>query len=689
MTNTQLKETKLFLDALINGDSEQEIFHFQTFDDLSSKRKNLSRVFIGTLNEHFNNLQDLNNKGAGVFVCVNKISPEKPRNSKNVNKIRAVFADKDDGKFESLPLQPTILIDTKNGQHAYWVTDSIPLDKFEEIQKAIINTLRTDSKIKDKSRVMRLPGFYHKKDPNNPYYVKMVNQTDNIYNLQQLTSSFPSHQKNMENRNIHKLKGSHDEIMELINSTEGAVQGNGGDNLTYIMACKILRGFNLSIDEALTYLNKWNLKCKPKWNESELIQKLENAEKYGEREKGYLIRSLTTENWIRRYLKSNNVIITYDKRIKFNDMLIGGDELLARIRLKWDSEGKPLKQQIISDAILVWEAEKHRSIIKRAREIIKYDKKICYQEDQDPISQFTRALVGEDCTDFKLHCAVLKHFVWQVKRKLISMTVDYPICPIIVGKQRIGKSRAVENLINPLKTLSYQGNLGMFSKDNERFIFGRSFIIVLDECAKAQKADLESLKHTITTPTINYRPLFTNTTNTMHNVSTFIGTANKSISEMILDTTGLGRFHEIPACDNLDKKTIGGFAEDFGIDYWALWKSVNENDKAPILEYKEQLEKKQEEIRPKTFVEQWLEESDLVPNENDAVEEVSFKVLHQDFIQWLNLQNCKHPVYSSTFGKELKHYLNGKRKNKGIFYLIKKEDYEKSDNSINIINLTN
>ena len=58
-----------FLDTL----EPQGEFTFQTFDDDQSRNnKNLVRVLHGTLNKHATILTTLNQKGAGIFVTVNK-----------------------------------------------------------------------------------------------------------------------------------------------------------------------------------------------------------------------------------------------------------------------------------------------------------------------------------------------------------------------------------------------------------------------------------------------------------------------------------------------------------------------------------------------------------------------------------------------------------------------------------------
>jgi hypothetical protein len=59
-----------FLKAL--GDRE---FTFQTFDDNATRKNcNLARVLHGTIDQHFAKLEVLNNKGAGIFVTVSRLT---------------------------------------------------------------------------------------------------------------------------------------------------------------------------------------------------------------------------------------------------------------------------------------------------------------------------------------------------------------------------------------------------------------------------------------------------------------------------------------------------------------------------------------------------------------------------------------------------------------------------------------
>jgi hypothetical protein len=60
-----------------------------------------------------------------------------------------------------------------------------------------------------------------------------------------------------------------------------AVQGNRGDEHTFQLACKLVRGFGLSDWEAVDMMHAWNQACVPPWTDRELEEKVHAASKYG------------------------------------------------------------------------------------------------------------------------------------------------------------------------------------------------------------------------------------------------------------------------------------------------------------------------------------------------------------------------------------------------------------------------
>jgi len=58
-----------------------------------------------------------------------------------------------------------------------------------------------------------------------------------------------------------------------------AINGQGGHNQTITVALRLVRGFDLPLDVALTLIQAWNQTCQPPWTEQELIHKLTEADR--------------------------------------------------------------------------------------------------------------------------------------------------------------------------------------------------------------------------------------------------------------------------------------------------------------------------------------------------------------------------------------------------------------------------
>lgn len=161
---TRLDETSRFLAAL---DREEAKFTFQTFDDNAERKdKRLARVRHGKFNEHRQELEELNVKGAGIFVTVNK-TDGKGRKTANILQVRALFVDLDGAPLEpvmrSTPT-PHIVIESSPGRwHAYWRIADVKNEQFRDLQRALAARFNGDQAVNDLPRVMRVAGFVHRK----------------------------------------------------------------------------------------------------------------------------------------------------------------------------------------------------------------------------------------------------------------------------------------------------------------------------------------------------------------------------------------------------------------------------------------------------------------------------------------------------------------------------------------------
>src|ERR1041385_7854464 len=181
-------DARLFLDALTGEDNPQVTF--QTFDDTDAKRGMLAGHLHGRLSDHAELLARLNALGATIAVMVNA-GDLRGRSAANVRAIRALFIDDDGTRKRAYELAPSIVVRSKRGEHAYWLLRPGVLFKdFPVAQLHLARFYRTDAQVSDPARVMRLPGFWHRKA--DPFLITLLHADGSIrYGLDELLAAHP------------------------------------------------------------------------------------------------------------------------------------------------------------------------------------------------------------------------------------------------------------------------------------------------------------------------------------------------------------------------------------------------------------------------------------------------------------------------------------------------------------------
>jgi putative DNA primase/helicase len=213
-------------------DEEAEAFTFQTFADSAQAKaedkererkgqpKKYAHVFHGRLPRHITALERLNRSGAGVFVTVNQ-TDLKGRKAENIQRVRAVFADTDGADLAPIlnakPEASFIVESSPGNAHPYWLTDDLALAQFEGVQRRIADTFGTDTSVTDLSRVLRLPGFYHRKGE--PFMVRMMQDNGGLpRTADKILAAFPPLEKEGTSRQARQLEISEgDEILKALN----------------------------------------------------------------------------------------------------------------------------------------------------------------------------------------------------------------------------------------------------------------------------------------------------------------------------------------------------------------------------------------------------------------------------------------------------------------------------------------
>ncbi len=236
--------------------------------DLPIRRRKLTNVFSGPFERCKGILADLNAQGAGVFVTVNK-TDGKGRRAENIASVRALFCDKDDGELPVLQLEPTLVVKSKRGDQAYWVlTDRMDLSGFPDAQRGLSQHLKSDPKICDLPRVMRMPGFFHLKDPNDPFLVMIKSVSGIYYSSSEVTSAYlysKSELKVEKQRQSLTMRVGHSGVIEGgfkawcqdLPVEAGAQNRLGGRNCTLLLLMREGLGCNISHEEILVLAKEY------------------------------------------------------------------------------------------------------------------------------------------------------------------------------------------------------------------------------------------------------------------------------------------------------------------------------------------------------------------------------------------------------------------------------------------------
>lgn len=76
-----------------------------------------------------------------------------------------------------------------------------------------------------------------------------------------------------------------------LSRADPAIEGQGGSQTCFRVACALVHGFSLTDDEAMEAISDWNATCSPPWSDKELRHKLSDARKHNDHTKprGHLL----------------------------------------------------------------------------------------------------------------------------------------------------------------------------------------------------------------------------------------------------------------------------------------------------------------------------------------------------------------------------------------------------------------
>lgn len=280
----------------------------------------------------------------------------------------------------------------------------------------------------------------------------------------------------------------------------------------------------------------------------------------------------------------------------------------------------------------------------------------------DEWTALVAAIVDTEAVSPGYAIATIQKFMWQVKRKMKDLPVTAHLMPVFCGEQGNGKSTFVCRMLEPLHGIDRMVNFGEITDGRNIQLFD-AFVLFTDEMEKAAKADIEAIKNVITATKLSRRIFHSNFMATLRQNATLIGATNGTLGSNIRDTTGLRRFAPIPTLRNPFKP---GRPVDWerinGIDFAALWRSVQINDPDPMLAHMDELTRLQEEERERSPVELWLEGLDLQTiSEWDCEKDGTIKA-DKLFAMFRDFEQQNFPgvfrMSSQAWGREMKRLLD-------------------------------
>ena len=299
--------------------------------------------------------------------------------------------------------------------------------------------------------------------------------------------------------------------------------------------------------------------------------------------------------WVRGWLARNGARYTFKRQ----GILIGGKPVRKPVERIWLDAGEAGAKvwggrDGIEAAFTEWLDEEDERVRGDIADRLRFKADLGDAE----LRRWVRALKA-DAEDVDV--AVWRHWIWQVKRKLKGLGVEMHLMPILVGKQEGGKSTAIRKLLGPVGDLVDVPSLAAITDDRETFRLNRYSVMFFDEMEGAARADMEKLKNRITAEIVAWRRLGTNEREQGIQRATFVGATDKPVVELIIDPTGMRRFYELRVDDRLDWDAING------VDYVALWQSVDEEGPAPIKAVQSEVRRRQADLVADDPVVQWVE----------------------------------------------------------------------------------
>ena len=560
VNSPNISEAAKFIGALIRDDRPGiDHYTYQTIDDAEKKRPPLAKILHGAGNKA--KLIELNYQGAGVFITINA-TDGKGRKAENVTRVRAVFVDIDkDGsvvlaRIAAGEVTPHIIVESSPGKfHVYWLVDAdFPLNKFSAVQAALAQKFGTDN-VKDLPRILRLPGFYHRKGE--PFQVRIVELNEHPhYSIEQIVDGLGL---TLDAPSVVPPRGE-GEIARVF------CDGARNDSLSRQAYSLRKKGVTVEAIEA-TLLTLNETACDPPLGEAEV-----RAIAQGK-------RKVAPDKFDLRVSESTGAVITDEANILL--ILQRDPDLIGVIAYDEFRAERVLRMPIPGDARIVSDRDTPRQWRDSDTVALQVymQTKIIPRVGRDKIENVVDLHARQSCAFHPVR-DYLQRLEWDKKLRLDTWLTDYlgataqpreylaavgskfiisavarifePGCQadssiVLEGRQGSGKSSALRTLASdPWFSDRLPGDLS--HKDARDHLRGK-WIIELPELAQFKRSEIETVKAFLSRRTESYRPSYGRNEVSFDRQCVFAGSTNADT--YLVDRTGNRRFW-IVACGVID-----------------------------------------------------------------------------------------------------------------------------------------
>lgn len=393
--------------------------------------------------------------------------------------------------------------------------------------------------------------------------------------------------------------------VHFLEYSDGAVQGQGGDEKTFVVAAY---GKDIGLAPDTVYdmmVENWNNKCNPPWKLRELKEKVKNAYDYGSNEIGSAsfknmfgedtstgdnvptiatnAKGIVVNNFVNAcyFLKSPKVqyiaagekttkpcrnplggiiryntltnMLEFEKPAPWHNRKLAGEPLSGTI---WkpievtDAEVVNVKYYLDEMTGLKWNRRDIQDAVVKTAHDNKFNPVVCWLEELewDGIERLDTWLVkycGVDNTKYTRAVGTKTLCAAVARAYRPGIKFDYML--ILEGDQGVGKSTAVNILAGDWYV---DIMLKADSKDTVQLV-NSGWIIEVSEMAGLRKIEIETLKAFISRPVDSIRPPFGRTPINYPRQSIFIGTINPTSMGYLNDETGNRRYWPV-LCKKVD-----------------------------------------------------------------------------------------------------------------------------------------